>query len=173
MPSAFKIDLTDEAKATVRATDRLPAETLAGVAKAMDLQNQFTIAHIVRAYLSFPKQNPPVDIGCRAVTGLLRGSIHAGKAVVTGQTVDSSIGSNVEYAAPQEFGATIPAHTIRPKPGNKALRFKIGERVVFAKSVNMPEVILPGRGFIQHGIVDRLGDYADSTSAEILKGWQK
>lgn len=51
--------------------------------------------------------------------------------VVTQNSV--TVSSDRVYAAIHQLGGVI-----RPKPGKKALRFKIGDRVVFVKKVVMP-----------------------------------
>ena len=151
MSANVTIKLTPEAQETLRVVQTLPENILNGVAAALDLQNQYTISHIVRDYLSFPKDEPPSEIGLRVQTGRGRASIRASKAVVNGQQVQSAIGSNVEYMAAHEFGATIPAHDIVPKNG-QALRFRIGDRVIFRKKVHIPEVELPARAPVQSGM---------------------
>jgi phage virion morphogenesis protein len=55
------------------------------------------------------------------------------------------VGSNKEYAAVHQFGATIV-----PKNG-KALRFMLGDRVVFAKKVT-----IPARPYLGFGPADRV-----------------
>jgi hypothetical protein len=169
MNPVYKAKLTPKAQETLRAVQTLPQNILAGIALAMDLQNQFTISHIVRDYLSFPKDGPSTDIGLRVQSGRGRASIRASKAKVTGQAVQSAIGSNIGYMAAHEFGATIPAHDVVAKGG--ALRFRIGDRVLFRKKVHIPEVELPARAPVQHGIEDRLDDYSEAISAEIQKIW--
>jgi phage gpG-like protein len=82
----------------------------------MDEQNQITIGHIARNRMKGNNNVPfPVEehiLGVR--TARLRGSLPAGlgKARVFERAVESSIGSNVVYAAVHEFGSTkrnIPA----------------------------------------------------------------
>ncbi len=165
------ITVSEDAEQIVRNLQTMPKWLLDDIAKSMISANQLTVGHIDQAYLSFPKSGPSVAIGCRVQTNRLRGSIRASKAVISGQQVVSGIGSNVVYAAAQEFGADIPARTIVPKPGNKALRFMIGDRVIFATSVKMPAVHLPARGFVQRGIADRAANYTSSISRAIIAGW--
>ncbi len=162
-----KIELTPEAQACLRAVERLPESALIEIAKAMNLQNNLTVRHIDIDYLSFPKDQPPVDIGLRAVSGRLRGSLRASPAEVSGQSVVSGIGSNVKYAAIHEFGGRTAPHEIRPKAG-AALKFQIGERTVFAKVVHHPGSEIPARAPIQHGIEDRLDSYSKAVSDAII-----
>jgi len=86
-------------------------------------------------------------------------------------TVESAIGDNVVYAAIHEFGGTIPARKIVPK-NKQALRFQIGDRVIFAKSVNMPAVQMPERGMFRRGIRDQQADYAQSISKAVIAAMQ-
>lgn len=167
MAEQIKIELSEEALAIVRSFQTLPDTMLGAIARAMDLENQFTVSHIQAEYLSFSKGGPPVEIGLRVQSNRLRGSVRASKAVVSGQAVESAIGSNVEYAAIHEFGGTIPAHTVTAKGGGM-LRFQIGERVMFRKSVNIPEIDMPARAPFQRGINDRLNDYGEAISEAVV-----
>jgi hypothetical protein len=178
MPLKLKIELTEEAKATLRAVQELPQTAMAEIVKAMDLQNQITVGLIKSKYLSFPKQNPPVEMGLRYVSGRYRQSLRASQAVAVGQRVESGIGSSVvskegvSYPAVHEFGARIPAHDIYPK--NKgALKFQIGERTVFAKVVHHPGSTIPARAPIQSGIEDRIAEYGEAVSNAIVNALKR
>jgi hypothetical protein len=145
----------------------MPAEMLLAIKEEMDLQNQLTISHIVRDNLSFPKDQPPVPIGLRVISGMGRKSVRASSAVVIGQSVESGIGSSLDYMAAHEFG--VPAHDVVAK--GKALRFMIGERVIFRKKVHIPA--LPARAPIQRGIADRAGEYGQGISQAIVEAWKQ
>ena len=75
-------------------------------------------------------------------TGLLRGSItyKADKNTL-------AVGTNVHYAPYHQFGAKIPAMTIVPRRA-KALRFMIGDKVVYATKVKQKAKIIPARPFL-------------------------
>lgn len=175
MTPQIKFTLTPAAQETLRVVRTLPQNILEGIAHAMDLQNEQTVGRIQLRYLSFPPQGPSNAIGLRRKTGRYRDTLRASKAVIVGQRVISAIGSNVvsadgvSYPAVHEFGATIPAHDVVAKGG--ALRFKIGDRVLFRKKVHIPEIELPARAPIQHGIEDRLDNYSKAISAEVQKVW--
>lgn len=69
--------------------------------------------------------------------GNLRGSINTQGPKVTGNNVEASVGTNIEYARHQEEGTGIYGprkQPITPKKG-KYLVFKVGGRTIFAKSV--------------------------------------
>ncbi|MDG3575979.1 phage virion morphogenesis protein [Rhizobium sp. YJ-22] len=57
------------------------------------------------------------------------------------------VGSGLVYARIHQMGGTIPARKIEPRSA-KALAFKVGGRLVFAKSVNMPSVTMPARPYL-------------------------
>lgn len=166
---AIKIEIPEASEKVRRTLEAFPAQSLVAIARAMDQENNRTVSHIQLAYMSFPKDGPSNPIGLRVQTNRLRQSMRATKSVISGQGVSSSIGSNVEYAAAQEFGATIPAHKVTAK--GKALAFHIGDRLIFRKSVNIPEITLPARGFTQRGITDRLPAYGESILAGLDKLW--
>ena len=120
MSETTKIELAPEAERLLRDMAAMPAELPARIARAMDDQNKLTVAHIMQAYLSFPKGSPPVDIGCRVQSNRLRGGVWASAATTTGGSqVTSSIGDNVKYAAIHEFGGIIEVGE-----SNRTLRFK-------------------------------------------------
>lgn len=151
------------------------------LARTMDEQNQYTIAHILRDYVSFPKDGPTWPLGLRTISGRLRGSIVAAKAVPTATGVESSIGSNVVYAKIHEEGfsgtETVAAHTRRQFTTGKALfgkktkiaRVHTGDIQVRSFTRNMH---MPARRPIGHGIEDRLADYGAAFDATILRFWR-
>lgn len=76
-------------------------------------------------------------------TGRLRRSI---TARVTPRGLQ--VGTNVAYAAPHQFGAEIPARTIRARFA-QALAFPgRGGRTIFRKSVRHPGSTIPARPFL-------------------------
>jgi hypothetical protein len=177
MATTIQIELSEEAKATLRAVQRLPDRAVAGIAKAMNRENFLTVSHIQLQYLSFGRGEAASPIGLRVQSNRYRQSLRASMARVNGQRVVSDIGSNakskgVSYPAVHEFGATIPAHKITAKRG-KALAFMIGDRLVLRKSVQHPGMTLPARAPIQRGIKDRLSAYQTAISAEVAGAWQR
>jgi hypothetical protein len=174
MSVEIKFALSDEAQQIMRDLRTAPQWMLAAIAAAMAAENDLTVSHIQEKYLSFPRDEPATELGLRVQSNRLRQSLWASDPVIRGQVVESAIGDNVtshgvNYAAVHEFGATIPAHKVTAK--GKALRFEIGGRVLFRKSVNIPEVTLPARAPIQHGIADRAGAYGSAISDAISKAW--
>ena len=176
MTPQLTVKLTPAAQETLRVVRTLPENVLAGIARTMDVQNQITVSHIQRNYLSFASDGPSSPIGLRRKSGRYRDSLRSSKPVVQGQAVISTIGTNVvskdgvSYPEVHEFGATIPEHDIVAKGG--ALRFRIGDRVLFRKKVHIPEIEMPARAPIQSGIADRMDDYSAGISAEIQKVWE-
>jgi phage gpG-like protein len=167
MGEQINIELSTEAKALLASLDQAPQKMLEAIAATLKYQNELTVSHIQSSYLSFPKDGPPSEIGLRVQSNRLRQSAWASDPVISGQVVDSAIGDNVEYAAAHEFGADIPAHKVVAK--GKALRFQIGDRVLYRKSVNIPEVHLPARGMFRRGINDRLSEYSKSISIAMVE----
>jgi phage gpG-like protein len=187
----ISIEITPEAQATLRAVQRLPQTTLEGIAKAMQYENDLTISYIQKEYMSFPKDGETVFPGLRAISGRLRGSLHAAKPEMAGESVTSGIGSNVVYAPVHEFGARI---TRKARKGSVRLRldsrgnilknFMTGKGAQFAKAQHkrVKEVAfeskettftIPARAPIQRGIEDRLSNYQESISKAIGEGWAK
>jgi hypothetical protein len=148
---------------------------LEAIAAAMAEENHLTVSHIQTKYLSFARAEPATELGLRVQSSFLRLYLHDSDPVIGNGQVVSAIGDDVmshgvNYAAVHEFGATIPAHEVRPKNA-QALRFQIGKRVIFAKRVQIPEVTLPARAPIQHGLADRAGACGAAISAAIVSAW--
>ncbi len=131
------------------------------IAKVMDKENELTVGHIISRRMTGqgPFAASEGKLGVR--TGRLRRSLRRTKATIVGDGVVSAIGTNVKYMGPHEFGATTKPHTIRAKAG-KALRFGIGGKVVFRKSVKHPGSKIPARRPIFRGIEDRRAAYGQA-----------
>lgn len=115
------------------------AGILARLGKILDEQNAYTVGHIQQQYMSFPKDQPPTMDGLRVQSNRLRDSIRASKAAVTGGQLESGIGSNVVYAAIQEFGGQTSAHDIVARNA-KALAFNPGTGQFFGKQDFLREI---------------------------------
>lgn len=161
-PVQIEIKISGAAAETLaRLKDR--AGVGAAVAGALDRENQLTVSWIQSRYMSFPKSGPPNPLGTRVQSNRLRGSLRASAATVSGGEVRSGIGSNVVYAAIQEFGGTTAPHVIRARNA-KALHFN----GIFRKSVKHPGSTLPARGMVRRGITDRLPRYSAALSSAIV-----
>jgi HK97 gp10 family phage protein len=68
--------------------------------------------------------------------------------ITVGINVEYAAGTNVKYAAIQEFGGKTPPHIIRPR-NKKALKFDIGGETVFAKYVNHPGSNIPAQPYLR------------------------
>jgi phage gpG-like protein len=66
--------------------------------------------------------------------------------VIMSSKNEGTVGSDRHYAAIHQLGGRTPAHVIRPKTA-KALRFVIGGRVIFVKSVTHPGSAVPARPY--------------------------
>jgi phage gpG-like protein len=104
---ATVVQISDNAAAVTAQLRGFPPAMQQKIAAAMDLQNQLTIGHSQANYLSGPR---PGKLG--VVTNRLRGSINAKPARATERTVQSTIGTNVEYAMAHEKGFDGPV-TVR------------------------------------------------------------
>ena len=183
MSIEFSIPISDSALAAMGRLD--PARVTAAIASAMDKENQYTIAHLSRARLSGKGPFPVEEHRLGVRTGHLRGSMRASKSVISGDTVSSSIGTNVVYAGVHEFGAVIHhpprAGKVRLRTdarGNLLRRGPGGRLATFAKSSHKRaversfttsghDVEFPARAPIRHGIEDRREAYGAAISAGI------
>ena len=160
---SYKIELTSNAEAILAEMRGFASGLPQSIARTMDTQNELTIGHISRSKLS---QRGPKTLG--VVSNRLRGSVRRTNATVSGTSVESTIGTNVKYAAVHEYG-TGP-YKIRPKSG-KALRFFAGGNVVFARHVNHPG--FPARGMFAAGLQERADRYSEAISKTIEEAWAK
>ena len=187
MPVTIQLKLTPAAQAVLQRLERLPATALQAIRAAMDSQNELTIGHIQTERLSAvaPKPLPPEQGQLRVVTSLLRRSLRRARARIVGQDVTSSIGTNIVYAGPHEFGATIHHE---PRSGTVRLRVnKAGELLrqpgragaIFAKGSHKRvkevafeaaghDVTIPARRPIRRGIEDRVPAYSEAISRAIV-----
>ena len=187
-PVAIHLSLSPEAERLYRSLPAMPARVMDGMRRALDKENQLTVAHIQQDYLSFAKHGPTSPIGLRVQTNRLRASMRASSAVITGTGVASAIGSNVKYAALHEFGADFERTT---KPGKVRLRIdkagnllrqadgrlarfarkghKLAREVSFSGG-KTHRVHLPERAFTRRGIADRLSDYERALSRAVIDG---
>lgn len=109
-----QIQLPPAIESRLQALSSLPERLVSALARTTDLQNELTLGLIQRDKLS---KRGPTTLG--VVTNRLRSSASKTPAVLAGNAIVSSIGSNIVYAAPHEFGyqgsPTIRQH-IRRSP---------------------------------------------------------
>ena len=130
---------------------------LPALARALDYQNQLTVAHIQRAYMSFPKAGPAQPTGTRVQTNRLRSSLRASRCIQTGNGLESAIGSNVDYAATIEYGADIPSRPTRSRNKYYAKKHPV------TKAFSLPE-----RRPVRQGIDDRISNYTSAFEKSIM-----
>jgi phage gpG-like protein len=152
---------------------------------ALDATNEETVGVIQEQYLTGPR---PEKLG--VITNRLRRSIRRSAAQIVGESVLSSIGTNVEYAAIHEFGGTIRRVT---KPGTVRLRTDArGElqrnsrggaifasrklkraRTVAYQGGQSYQIEIPERSFIRRGLEDQAPAYTARLSAAIVQAWNQ
>jgi len=184
---AITIAFTPAAQAVLNRYADLPQRIRGGIAVGLREQNQLTVAHIQRQYLSFSKSSPPVPEGLRVQSNRLRASIRATDPRISGDEITTSIGTNVKYAVIHEFGGVF---TVTKKPGTVRLRTdrggnllrqgKNGKLAIFAKNTHKSAkevafagstytVTYPARAPIRHGIEDCAADYTRRISRNIVE----
>lgn len=187
----YIVQLNSNASAVLAQLQGFPPAMQTEIARAMDDQNQLTIAHSQTNYLRGPR---PLKLG--VVTNRLLGSLNAPPAFATSTTVESQIGTNVEYAGVHEDGFDGPV-TVRQHT-RKDSRFNVLRSVAAAQ----PEVSLktgrirrrkvktelsaqgfvtvrqhqrhmrmPPRPFLAPAIDDRKEAYGVAVSEAILMAW--
>lgn len=84
----------------------------------------------------------------RSITYRLTDSLH---------TLLGTVGTNVRYARIHEYGGVIHLPAMVPRRA-RALRFEIGNAVVFAMRVRAHDVTMPERSFLRSALDDRKPD---------------
>jgi len=165
------------------------------IAQGMDYENELTIGHAQARKLS---RRSATTLG--VVTNRLRSSLNQVSAVVSGNSVASSIGTNVAYAGAHEFGfvgqVQVKAFTRRRFGLRSAAgAFKVQDTVAqfdtktgkisrFKKKkaryqtgeipvrAHLRNVKTPERSFIRSSIRERLPDYGATLSARIVAAFR-
>lgn len=182
-PPQISITFTPEAQAVLQRLEKLPRAVLGVIARAVDQQNLLTVSFIQQKHLSFPKTGPATMEGLRHQSGDYRRTTRASKCRISGQSVVSSIGTQVKYARVHEFGFSgsvqVPQHerkiivgtgtqTVTTKSGRQYKKKVVigGTTTVKAHSRKMN---LPARRPILRGIAANLDAYTVRVSDAIVK----
>lgn len=186
MSAVVQFQISDAAKAILaRMEDR--KGVLRAVAREVDTQTQLTVGHITAKRLTGTGPFPVSEHRLGVRTGHLRRSLRGTSAVVEGDTVTSTIGSNVKYAGIHEFGGTIKrvllAGSVRlatDRQGNLLRRGRNGKLAVFARKSRKSaqtvsfsggkryEITIPARAPITTGIQDRVPQIGAAVSRAII-----
>jgi phage gpG-like protein len=193
--STLVIKLTHNAQEIANRLAVFPPAMLAGIARAMDKENELTVGHVGKNYLTGPR---PEKLGVR--TNRLRLSIRRSAATIDGQRVTSDIGTNVEYAAIHEYGFTgevavkaharrifargrsrsgkrteIESETFISKKGGIIRRVKTKIRytrgTATVKAHRRP-MKMPARPYLAPSVADRTENYSQSISRAIIAAWE-
>lgn len=189
MTPAIKIELTAEALELLgRMKD---PEVLGAVAREMDAQNQLTIAHISSARMKGNNgKSWPAELHVLGIrTNRYRASLRNSAARVSGDQVQSAIGSNVKYAGIHEFGGRIKvgarkgtARLRTDKSGTLVRQKGYAHLAVFARAghkrvkevayeAKAHEIVIPERAPVRSGIEDRKKEYGLGVSRAIVSFW--
>lgn len=142
------------------------------IARAHDEQNDLTVGAIVEKRLSFSKRGPPTLEGLRAQDSHLRRSIRRSPALIDGEKVVSSIGSNIRYAAVHEFGFQGRVR-VRAKAHLEVLRGRRKVRVARKVKAHTRQMNLPARQYIQRTMRERTNDYRDAMERHVIAAVDK
>jgi phage gpG-like protein len=106
----------------------------------------------------------------RGPSGDMKRKLYAKPPEITGKgEITVRMGSGVKYWAIHEFGGKTKPHTIRPVNG-AALKFVVGGKTIFAKSVRHPGSQMPARAPLQAAVED----HAEKLyTAEIMRALDK
>jgi phage gpG-like protein len=107
----------------------------------------------------------------KARSGRLRDSI-ALTVSDDGDGIVASLGTDVPYAAIQEYGGKTAPHVIMPRNAS-VLAFQIGGRRLFARRVQHPGSVMPERSFLRSALADQADQIRDSLRAAVGEAVQQ
>jgi phage gpG-like protein len=173
----IRITINETASALLR---RASAEMLPAVMRNLrvtfDDQNEQTVGHIKQFRATGLGPFPVEEHRLGVKTTRYRRSIRRSKAVVTGNILVASIGSNMEYAGAHEFGfsGSVFVRGHARAQASRNVRGKIdGKRRLTAKGIAFVQgharaMNLPARAPITTGIEDRAAAVGEAASASII-----
>ena len=193
MSDQVKIELSEGAKEILRHVTDMPNSMLVDIAKGMQKANVMLVSRIQMERLTGQGPFPVEEHKLGVRSGRLLGSLHAGDVTIADNRVESSIGSNVKYAAIHEFGGTIHREasvgSVRLKTINKrgtlARQEGFPHLAVFAGkgvkkrfktvrwSADAHDVVMPERAPVRTGIPCHLAEYGQMVSQAIEDSWEK
>lgn len=173
---SFEITITNNAAQAAAQLQAIPPAMVAGIASALDRQNELTIGHIQAKKLS---KRGPTTLG--VISNRLRGSVNRTDASVEGDAITSGIGSNVGYARIHEFGFDGPeqvkAHKRRiiafdryERRGSRLVQTQSGIRgTIRAHTRHMR---ITARRPFGNSIDERSESYTSSISSALISAWK-
>jgi hypothetical protein len=102
MPVAIAI--TSNAREVAAGLKTMPQRLGRAIARALDDQNERTVAAIITERMNFSKMGPVIPGGLRRQSGMAVKSIRTVKAEVQTDGVTSALGSNLKYVKAHEYG---------------------------------------------------------------------
>jgi hypothetical protein len=102
MPVAIAI--TSNAREVAAGLKTMPQRLGRAIARALDDQNERTVAAIITERMNFSKMGPVIAGGLRRQSGMAVKSIRTVKAQVQEDGVTSALGSNLKYVKAHEHG---------------------------------------------------------------------
>lgn len=149
-----------------------PDVMLSAVRRGMSRAAKGVVEKITRNHLS--RQGPfPVSahrLGVRS--GRLRESLRATPAQVSGDTITTSIGSVVNYAAAHEFGFSgkvkVKAHQ---RTAKKVFGVKVANPQPHTVKAHQRKVTIPERAPIRTGITENLVVFSNEITREVKRAF--
>lgn len=173
---SYEITITSNAAQAAAQLQAIPPAMVAGIASALDRQNDLTIGHIQAKKLS---KRGPTTLG--VISARLWKSVSRTLASVEGDAITSGIGSNVGYAKIHEFGFDGPeqvkAHKRRiiafdryARQGSRLVQTQSGIRgTIRAHTRHMR---IAARRPFGSSLDERTAAYRSSISSALLTAWK-
>ncbi len=189
MLPSVTITLPPETLALLARVSAWPRALTRAVIATLNLENEITVGHIQRTRATGTGPFPVSEGKLGVITNRYRLSLRPSKAVVSGGSIVSAIGSNVRYAGGHEFGfnGTVPVkeHTRRrfetftqkagayldPRTGRirkSKKRTVTLTAAIFKVKAHQMRMHIPERAPIRRGIEDRLPLYGPALGNAIV-----
>lgn len=153
-----QIQISSNARAIIAQVRRTRSLVLDGLRKGLNDENAKTIVALTLGRMGYSKAGPVMPDGLRRISSTAVRSLRATPAVVSGNGVASSLGSNLRYLIAHEFGfsGTVAvrgytrrnehADTFRTRTGTQAavrerVKFGPGRDRLIAKATGIFEVL--------------------------------
>lgn len=190
-----QIQISSNARLILAQARRTRSLVLDGLRKGLNEENGKTIVALTLGRMGYSKAGPVMPDGLRRISSTAVRSLRATPAVVSGNGVASSLGSNLRYLIAHEFGysgtVVVPSHDRRIFKHGKArlVRFvnpvtkeegttrkrsrrlqkdsQGNDRTTLVKTHTM-KMNLPARHMIRDTLAARIPEYAATLSAAIV-----
>jgi phage gpG-like protein len=153
------ITITVDATSVLARLTRFSGNVRGAIRRAIALDTD-RVAELARGKLS----GGVLHVRSGRLLASLRSSVRESPDFITGQV---QAGRGVPYARIHEYGGRTKPHVIEARNA-LALRFTVGGKVVFARSVNHPGSLIPERSYLRSSLAELRGQIVEDLKAAVF-----